>query len=261
MWSSLLGRTTSRVALLAVAASAATACARTPLDAADPEFARGVASFEAGRWRESRDSLKAFYKASCEPPATSRAGCEKAVWLIVRGDLSAKLPALALEDSLDVGGPSPPGPSLSPSLAQLRQRARDEVSASWMSRDRSSRILLVHNDDAFGALHPIAVTYWIDGVKQLPVPAERWIADMPFADLPAPAGAHYVELEAVYARGSYMVVLHAAKAFATWPQEAVAIVARVENETGVSSSVERTPVIDFDVLAQRQPRRLPSASR
>jgi hypothetical protein len=224
------------------------ACATAPLDATDPRYVKGVESFQAQDWSNAREELDGFLDASCTPRGMTAAGCQKALWLKMRSDLAEHLPAQAVEDALGYGPPGRPRRELSPSVVQLRHAARAEVAAGWASPDRSVQIQIVHDDEVGGDLHPLRVTYSIDGKQTLPVPQERWLTHEPVAYVSAPAGDHFVDVVCLYEQRYYAVRIGATKAFAAQPNEHVLIVTRIHARP-VAPGGRLVPIVDFDVTA------------
>jgi hypothetical protein len=226
------------------------ACATTPIDATDARYVQGLESFQADDWAEARDSLDSFLKASCTPRGMKAAGCQKALWLELQGDLAAGLPAQAVEDSLGYGFPGAPRRELRPTVFQLRHAARAEVAAHWASPDRSVQIEIVHRDEIARRLHPIRVTYSIDGKQTLPVPEERWLTRGPVAYVSAPAGEHFVDVECLYAQRYYAMRIGSTKAFDAETNQRVVIVARIHDAPSVSRVGATRPVVDFDITTR-----------
>jgi hypothetical protein len=223
------------------------ACATAPLDAPDARYVQGMESFDANDWAEARASLDGFLDARCAPAMTG-AGCQKALWLKMRSELAAGVPAQAVEDALGYGYPGAPRRELRPTVFQLRRAARAEVAAQWASPDRSVQIEIVHQDDIARRLHPIRVTYSIDGKQTLPVPEERWLTRDPIAYVSAPAGDHFVDVECLYGQRWYAMRIGSTKAFEAKPNEHVVIVARIHQRPGAPSD-RLVPVVDFEIRA------------
>lgn len=224
------------------------ACATAPLDAADPAYAQGVESFDANDWAEARESLDSFLKTRCQP-AMAAAGCQKALWLKMRTELAAGLPAQAVQDALGYGVPGPPRRDLHPTVFELRHAARAEVAAQWASPDRSVQIEIVHQDEIARRMHPIRVTYSIDGTQTLPVPEERWLTNDPVAYVSAPAGDHFVDVVCLYAQRYYAVRIGSTKAFTAQPNERVVIVTRIHTRPRAPGG-RPLPIVDFDIRAR-----------
>ncbi|HVU52824.1 MAG TPA: hypothetical protein VHL80_19215 [Polyangia bacterium] len=226
-------------------------CATAPLDATDARYVRGARSFEADHWAEARASLASFLEARCEPAMTGP-GCQKALWLKMRSELAAGLPARAVEDALGYGFPGAPRRELRPTVFQLRRAARAEVAAQWASPDRSVQIEIVHDDDVARRLHPLRVTYSIDGERTLPVPEERWLTRDPVAYVSAPPGGHFVDVECLYAQQDHAMRVGSTKAFDARPNDTIVIVARI-HEAPRAPGGRALPVVDFDVTARPEP--------
>jgi hypothetical protein len=224
------------------------ACARAPLDATDARYVQGIESFDANDWAEARESLDSFLEARCEPAMTG-AGCQKALWLKMRSDLAAGVPARAVEDALGYGFPGAPRRELRPTVFQLRHAARAEVAAHWASPDRSVQIQIIHQDDIARRLHPLKVTYSIDGAQTLPVPEERWLTRDPVAYVAAPAGDHFVDVVCVYEQRDYAVRIGATKAFAAQPHDRVLIVTRIHAKP-LAPGGRLVPIVDFEVTSR-----------
>jgi len=233
---------------IALATTLLGACATAPLDATDPRYVKGVESFDAHDWPSARADLHSFLEASCTPRGMTAAGCQKAVWLKMRSDLAENLPAQAVEDALGYGPLGVPRRELRPSVVQLRHAARAEVAARWASPDRSVQIQIVHDDEVGGDLHPLIVTYSIDGTQTLPVPPERWLTHDPVAYVSAPAGDHFVDVVCVYEQRYYAVRIANTKAFATQPNDHVVIVTRIRARP-LRPGGRLVPILDLDVTA------------
>jgi hypothetical protein len=222
-------------------------CATTPLDNADARYAQGVASFDAHQWLEARDQLNSFFKDECTRGGHTVAGCQKAVWLRMRSDLNADLPAQAVEDATGYAALGPPREELSPSVAALKFLARARVAARWRSPDRSARVQILYRDEVGGGFHPIGVTCSIDGLQTMPVPEERWITADPIMDITAPAGGHYVEIVSVYTRGLYTLRIVSTKAFEAKANDRVVVVTRIHARPDATPALATIPAVDFDV--------------